>query len=247
MELSLLVLLLSAIFVLAGTIKGTVGIGFPTTCLGLMTLFIDPRLAISYVLIPMLIANAWQVFRSGETRAALKRYLPFALTLMIGVYTVFLLTVSAPDRVLLTTLGAVIVIFVLINFWNPTLRIPNRHDTKAQITGGVVAGVMGGLTSVWAPPLFVYLTARQASKAEFVRATGLLIFAGSIPLVLGYAGEGFLTLENSLISTLLIIPTLIGFALGEKIRARLSEKAFRKALLFIFLVLGLNLLRRGLL
>ena len=91
----------------------------------------------------------------------------------------------------------------------------------------------------------VYLTARQVPKDEFVRATGLLIFLGSVPLTIGYVLQGFLTLELAGVSVFLIGPTLLGFALGARVRTGLSNEVFRKVLLYVFLVLGLNMLRRG--
>lgn len=65
-------------FLLAGTIKGAVGMGLPTTALGLMTLALEPRLAIALILVPMITANLWQVYRSGEVLRAARTYAPFA-------------------------------------------------------------------------------------------------------------------------------------------------------------------------
>ena len=58
---------IALIYVVAGTVKGTVGVGLPTTAIGLSTLVLDPRAAIAAVLVPMLFSNGWQVWRTGHT------------------------------------------------------------------------------------------------------------------------------------------------------------------------------------
>jgi len=237
---------LAAAFLIAGTVKGMVGIGLPTTALALMTLTLDARLAIALILIPMLLTNAWQVHRAGHTLRTARRYLPFAITLVTGVAITLTLTRNVPDRVLLGLLGLSILFFVAVNAskWAPS--IPARRDRAAQLVAGAIAGAMGGLTSVWGPPMAIYLAARQVGKDEFVRATGLLIFFGSLPLVIGYLRQGYLTAPLAATSLVLLIPTFAGFALGERLRHRMSEKAFKTILLGVFAVMGLNLIRRAL-
>lgn len=232
-------------FLIAGMIKGAVGMGLPTAAVSLMTLAFDPRTAIALLLVPMVTSNAWQVWRSGETLRACRTYLPFALTLMAGVAVTVALARNASDSALLGTIGAVLLIFVAANTsrWAPS--IPASLDKPAQSVIGMVAGVLGGLTSVWAPPIAVYLAARRVDKQEFVRASGLLILLGSFPLALGYLRQGFLTPGLFWLSILLLVPTFAGFAIGERYRHSLSEHGFRRFLLVIFALMGLNLIRRA--
>ena len=104
---------------------------------------------------------------------------------------------------------------------------------------------MGGLTSVWAPPLAIYLAARRIPKEEFVRVSGLIFFIGSIPLLLAYLAQGHLNKELSILSMFLLLPTFVGFWLGEKIRNKMSEIVFKKFILVLFLIMGLDLIRRS--
>ena len=240
-----LLLLGTVAFLLAGTIKGMVGLGLPPTAIGVMTLFIAPRTAIVLVLFPMILTNAWQVWRMGDIRAALMRYLPFALTLAVGVGLTSVLAASASDRLIYAILGGVIVLFVLVNLALRVPPLPERWDLAAQIGLGCVAGVMGGMTAVWAPPMAIYLTARQVDKDEFVRVTGLLIFLGSLPLAWGFVYSGQLTSELGFISLALVLPAMAGFAVGERLRNAMDQALFRKVFLWIFLALGLNLIRRA--
>jgi len=241
-----LLALIAFAFLAAGTIKGVVGMGLPTTAMGLMTLVLDPRSAIALILVPMILTNLWQVIRSGEIDAALRRYAPFAVTLMLFVGLTVTLARNAPEQLLLGVLGGALLVFVAVNSSRWPLRLSDRVDRPAQVVAGVLAGVMGGLTSVWAPPMAVYLAARQVGKDEFVRASGLLIFLGSLPLGWGYLQQGHLDGRLMAMSLLALVPTFAGFSLGERLRGRLSETAFRRFLLLVFTAMALNLLRRAL-
>lgn len=234
-----------AAFLLAGTIKGIAGIGLPTASIALMTLALDPRVAIALVLFPMLGSNIWQVWRAGHIRRTARRYGVFSVILVLGVGATAYATREASDRALLAILGVAVLIFVVLQWRQLVPRISARFDTWAQVGFGLFAGIIGGMTAAWAPPMAMYLAAKQVDKDEFVRATGFMISLGSIPLVLVYVQLGFMTGPLAGISAALLIPTLIGFSMGEAIRARLSAEAFRAALLCLFAVLGLNLIRRA--
>ena len=246
MDTSSILLIASLCFVLAGTVKGVVGIGLPTTAIAVMSLWLDPRAAIAITLFPMLISNAWQVFRMGDIRQTAERYWLFGLVLFIGVGATTYLSKDVPQQVLIGALGLIIIAFSVINLWRDVPKIPDRFDRVSQVLGGISAGIMGGLTAVWGPPMVIYLSSRRVPKDEFVRATGLLIFAGSLPLIAGYLANGFLTRDLAWVSLVMLVPTIAGFTLGERIRSKLNGEAFRKTLLLVFLVLGANLLRRAL-
>jgi uncharacterized membrane protein YfcA len=155
-------------------------------------------------------------------------------------------TIEASDELLMGVLGAVVLIFVAINITSWAPRIADTWDRSAQIGFGGGAGLLGGLTSIWLPAIMIYLLARDTSKEEFVRATGLLLFTGSLPLFAGYISTGLLTGPLALLSLALIVPTWAGMALGARLRGKLSEDAFRKVLLGVFALIGLNLIRRAL-
>ena len=64
-------------------------------------------------------------------------------------------------------------------------------------------------------------------------------------MAIGYVSAGFVTVQLALVSLALLVPTFAGFAIGERLRNRLSEVAFRRWLLGVFLLMGLNLIRRA--
>ena len=236
-----------AAFFAAGSVKGIASVGLPMTALGILTFVTDPRTAFACALCPIFAANAIQMWRAKDIVPAFKRYWPFILCMVVGIPLTLAATLEASDQLLMGVLGVTVLIFVAINVsrWAP--RIADKWDRAAQIGFGSSAGLLGGLTSIWLPAIMIYLLARDTTKEEFVRATGLLLFTGSLPLFAGYVAAGFLTGPLALVSLALIIPTWAGMSLGARFRGRLSEEAFRKVLLGVFALIGLNLIRRAML
>ena len=63
--------------------------------------------------------------------------------------------------------------------------------------------------------------------------------------VAGFIISGELTMHLAGVGAALLIPTFIGMFLGEKIRNRMNTAQFIRVFLCVFLLLGLNLIRRG--
>jgi uncharacterized membrane protein YfcA len=108
------------------------------------------------------------------------------------------------------------------------------------------AGLMGGFTGIWAPPMLVFLLSLRLEKSEFVRSIGVLLLLGAIPLLAGYLASGLMTGEMLLWSCVMLIPTFMGFSVGERVRRRLAPERFQKILLIFFLIMGLNMIRQAL-
>lgn len=236
-----------AAFFAAGGVKGIASVGLPMTALGILTFFTDPRTAFTCALCPIFVSNALQIWRAGHVSDAVKRYWPFIVCMVIGIPLTLAATLEASDQLLMGVLGVTVLAFVAINITRWAPRIADKWDRAAQIGFGSSAGFLGGLTSIWLPAIMIYLLARDTSKEEFVRATGLLLFTGSLPLFAGYIAAGLMTGPLALLSLALIIPTWAGMTLGAKLRGTLSEDAFRKVLLGVFALIGLNLIRRAIL
>ena len=107
---------------------------------------------------------------------------------------------------------------------------------------GLFAGILGGLSSIWSPPVAMYLLAHNVSKAEFIGATGFLFLAGSIPLAIGLGFAGVLTVETALHSLLGLGAVLTGFRVGEWLRSHVQQDSFRKIVLWAFLFMGTRLI-----
>ncbi len=234
-----------AVFIFAGIIKGTIGIGLPTASISVLSQFYDPHTAIALVIFPMMISNFWQLIRSGDFVRVLTTFWPFGLTLMffIAIFTNLSAVISV--EIIMIILGVVIIFFVISSLFIRPAKLPERFDKIIQVIAGGLAGIMGGLTAIWSPPMVIYLVSRRVEKDDFIRATGLLVTMGSLPLCVGYWMNGLMTGPLASISLMLIIPTLIGFNLGERLRRKIEPVIFQKIVLSVFLLMGLNIIRQA--
>ncbi|UTW55064.1 sulfite exporter TauE/SafE family protein [Kordiimonas sp. SCSIO 12610] len=237
--------IIALVFLVAGTIKGLIGIGLPTIAISLMSLVIDARLAITLTIIPMFASNIWQVYRGGKILETLRKYWIFSTLLIISIFCTALISRSVSSDIILIILGSVVTIYAILSLLKWAPRIAAQHDPHAQTGFGLAAGILGGFTAIWAPPLIIYLTSRQIPKDEFIRATGMLITVGSTPLLFGYVQNGLLTPELATTASLMTIPVLIGFIVGEFLRKYISTAKFHTIVLSIFAVMGANLVYRG--
>ena len=233
------------IYFTAGVVKGTLGIGFPTTAVSLMAQMTDARTAISLVVIPMLVTNAWQVWRNRRVRWVLSSFWLLIILMLVFIGIFSQVATLVPIALLTATLGLIVSLYAATSLYRPVISISDSYDKPAQIIAGITSGAMGGVAGVWAPPLLIYLNARKLTKEQFVSTTGVFLFLGSCILILGYSNAGLLGGAILTMSCLLLIPSMAGFTAGELIRNRLSAKRFERVLLWFFLIMGLNLIRRS--
>ena len=233
-----------AAFLCSGIIKGFLGIGLPAAAMALLTIFIDPKTAISLMVLPIIFANIMQFFRSEGRRQTAHKYKYFALTIMISIFITSLFIASYPTALLTVAIGVAMVVFSLNLLFGMTLSISGHLGWQVGV--GVISGILGGLSSIWSPPVAMYLLARNVSKEEFIGASGFLFLAGCFPLAAGLILSGVLTFEAALQSVLGLIAVVIGFRIGELMRSYISQGLFRKIVLSVFLILGVRLITTGL-
>lgn len=232
-------------FLVAGTVKGALGIGLPTTAISVLSQFTDPRTAVTLGVLPMVLANAWQFYREGDWAPTVRAFWPFAAVMAATLYLVSLFVVAFSSEAILTATGAAIALFAAVSLWRHPPRLPPEYRTHGQIAAGAASGVMGGLTGLWSPPMIIFLLSLRMDKAAYVRTFGFLLFMGATPLLAGYVSNGLMTGELFVMGCLMCVPTFAGFAIGERIRRRMDTTRYQKAVLVFFLLTGLNLVRKA--
>ena len=60
-------------FLLAGAVKGIIGMGLPTVSLALLTIVVGLPQAMALLLVPSFVTNVWQGLSGGHGRAILRR------------------------------------------------------------------------------------------------------------------------------------------------------------------------------
>ena len=227
-------------FLLAGVVKGFLGMGLPAVLMSILTLIIPPIEAIVLVIFPMLVTNLFQYMRAEGRIELAKRYGVLGLVTFVVIIAVSANIESYPSALLLASLGVAMILFSLTYMVGFSFQL--GASPLWQVLTGIMTGIIGGLSAVWSPPVVMYLLSRNVKKDEFIGAVGFLFLAGSIGLMLGLGSASLVSAPLALKSVIGLIIALIGFRIGEYFRGYIDSELFRKFVLIAFLVMGTRLL-----
>ena len=239
---SYLVVLTTVVFLIAGIVKGSIGMGLPLVSLTLLSLYFSPRLAMMLIIVPTLVTNFLQYYRSADKvdMVLSNKYLLVSLLVCTFIFSYF--SFSLEQKTLSFLLGLMVFTFTLYRWTGFSLSFGLGFDKIIQVVSGAIIGTAAGFTHVWAPTIAILLLIRKANKDQFVGLTGLYIFVGSLGLFSTHYFFELLDIQTLILSTLMIFPSVFGFLLGEKIRSFISEKLFETFLMFFLLFASINLL-----
>lgn len=232
--------------VVAGAVKGLVGIALPAVAIAILTQVLEPVQVLPLLCIPIVVTNFWQAIHAGSPMEPLRRFWPMILCMLVALWWSAHLVVRLEPQLLYGLIGSVLVIFTTTNLTRPNLRLSPLAERLGAPIAGTIGGLLGGVSTMWGPPMAAYFVLIGLPKDAFLRATGLVWLLASLPLVWGYFDNGLLNRETAPLSALATLPALLGFWIGAKLRGRIDQDAFRKVLLIALLLIGLNLIRRAL-
>lgn len=238
-------LIVAVTFLLAGGVKGVIGLGLPTVSLALLTASLGLTEAMSLLLIPSFITNVWQAFVGGHAKAVLRRIWPFLALATAMIWLGANVLAWADLRLLSALLGVLLVLYALLNLIGFRLNISPDQEIWAGPLMGAINGVLTGMTGSFVVPGVLFLQAIGLSRDMLIQAMGMLFALSTLALGLALQGNGFLTAERGAVSAGALVPALMGMVLGQKIRKRLSEDLFRQVFFAALLILGSYIIARA--
>lgn len=230
---------------MAGIVKGILGIGVPVVSVSLLSLVINVPVAVSLLPVPILLSNIWQSLGSGQVESTLRRFAPLIVALVIGTFTGARLLVEIDQRVLIGVVGAAVLVFAVSGHFPRQPRISRRAERWLGVPIGFLGGVLGGMTTFFGPPIIMFLFALNLDKDEFVGTISTVYLCAAVPLAVALGMFGFMGPQEYLWSTVAAAPLLLGVLFGQWLRTRISQSTFRRALLLMLLVVGVRLLYRA--
>ncbi|MBF4556748.1 sulfite exporter TauE/SafE family protein [Pseudomonas sp. p50] len=242
LALSLMVI---ATFLLAGTIKGVIGLGLPTIAMGLLGLAMAPSQAAALLIIPATLTNVWQLAFGGHLHRLIKRLWPMLLAIFIGTGAGTLWIGMAGGHWVVRGLGAALLLYALSGLLLPTFHVAPRTERWLGPLCGVLTGVITSATGVFVIPAVPYLQALGLNKDELVQALGLSFTVSTLALAAGLLWRGALGGGELSASLLALIPAVAGMLLGQWLRQRISAPLFKRVFFIGLGVLGGHLLING--
>ena len=240
--LSLLVIIT---FVLAGAVKGAIGLGLPTVAMGMLGLAMPPAQAAALLIVPSTLTNLWQLAAGGHLLALLRRLGPMLAMIFIGTLlgSAWLGINSGPWAV--HALGAALLVYAMYGLLGPDLRLaPGREGWLGPLCG-LVTGIVTAATGVFVMPAVPYLQSLGLSRDQMIQALGLSFTVSTVALALGLAGQDALGGQALGASLLMLAPALLGMLAGQWLRQRISPALFKRCFFIGLAVLGGHLLING--
>lgn len=237
-------MLLSAvagIFLLAGFVKGVVGLGLPTVAVGLLGLFMPPLQAAALLIMPSLVTNVWQLLAGGRFLWLLRRLWLMLLGIVVGTLLGAQWISNGSVGHATEALGAALVLYALMGLAAVKFSVPARWERLLSPLIGLTTGLVTAATAVFVIPAVPYLQALNLEKDELIQALGLSFTVSTIAMAAGLAQSGVLRMDGAALSLMALAPALGGMFLGQWLRARISAQLFRRCFFVGLLLLGLHL------
>ena len=118
---------IAATFLLAGMVKGVIGLGLPTVAMGLLGLVMPPVEAAALLLVPSLVTNVWQLLAGPAFGALLRRLGGMMVGVCAGTWAGSgLIAGGVATRAATAALGATLLLYAAVGLAKPRLRVPPR-------------------------------------------------------------------------------------------------------------------------
>ncbi|WP_339466948.1 sulfite exporter TauE/SafE family protein [Pseudomonas capeferrum] len=240
-----LTLLVVITFLLAGTVKGVIGLGLPTIAMGLLGLAMPPAQAAALLIVPSTLTNLWQLAAGGHLLALLRRLGPMLAMIFVGTLagSAWLGINSGPWAV--HALGAALVAYAVYGLIGSGLSVAHRREWWLGPICGLVTGVVTAATGVFVMPAVPYLQSLGLNRDQMIQALGLAFTVSTVALALGLAGQDALGGQALGASLLMLAPALVGMLAGQWLRQRISAALFKRCFFIGLAVLGGHLLING--
>lgn len=150
-------LLILVTFLLAGMVKGVVGLGLPTIAVGLLGLVMAPLQAAALLIIPSMVTNIWQLCDGRSPLPMLRRLWPMLLGILCGTLLVAALLQSLDLPGATRWLGVALVVYALLGLAKVHFRVERTKEGWLSPAIGALTGAITAVTGVFVIPAVPYL------------------------------------------------------------------------------------------
>lgn len=226
------------VFMLAGFVKGVIGMGLPTIVIGLLATSMPPAHAIAIVIVPAILTNLWQTFGGPYFLRIVRRLWPLLLCCCLGVWSGigFLSGSFAPYGTIL--LGILLIVYSIVSLRRPQFPVAKEKEGWIGAICGYLSGLIAAATGVQVIPAMPFIHALGMEREEFIQALGVFFTTSTVAMLFNLTHGGFLTREVALPSALGLVAALIGMYLGQVLRQRMPPETFRRWFLISMIALG---------
>jgi uncharacterized membrane protein YfcA len=238
-------LIIAATFLLAGFVKGVIGLGLPTVAVGLLGLVMAPVEAAALLIVPSLVTNAWQLAAGPGLASLWRRLWTMLLGVCAGTWAGAGFLAGDMSGSATTLLGIALVLYAVVGLSAKRFSIPARAEPWLSPLIGMMTGVVTAATGVFVIPAVPYLQALNFEKDDLVQALGLSFTVSTLALAAVLMLHGSFQPGAAGTSFLALVPALAGMFFGQWVRGRIRAETFRRIFFAGLLILGGHLALRA--
>jgi uncharacterized protein len=226
---------------LAGFIKGALGLGLPTVSVGLLAVAMPPGRALAIVIVPAVLTNIWQTFGGPYLRDITRRLWPLMVGTAIGICLNAAALSHPSTRYGNIALGLLLVAYAVLGLTKFAFTVARPHEKWIGGVVGLVTGLISAATGVQVVPSVPYMQAIGLEKDELVQALGVFFTVATITLAFNLTSSGLMNAATALPGAIAMACAFIGMFIGQAVRSKMPAEQFRRVFLVAMILLGLYL------
>jgi uncharacterized membrane protein YfcA len=236
-----ILIFIAGALLLAGFIKGALGLGLPTVSVGLLAVAMPPGRALAIVIVPAVITNIWQTFVGPYLRDITRRLWPLMVGTAIGICLNAAALSHASTHYGNIALGLLLVIYAIVGLSKFAFTVARPHEKWIGGIVGLITGLISAATGVQVIPSVPYMQAIGLEKDELVQALGVFFTVATVTLAFNLTSSGLLSTATALPGAVAMVCAFIGMFVGQTVRSKMPAEAFRRVFLIAMILLGIYL------
>ena len=236
-----LLLLIAAAFLLAGFVKGALGLGLPTVAMGLLAVSMPPAQALAIVIVPAIVTNIWQTFVGPYLRDIMRRLWPLLIGTAAGIRLNAGSLTGPYARCTTIALGLLLVINAIIGLSKFNFKVAPRDEKWIGGIVGLITGMISAATGVQVIPSVPFMQAIGMEKDELIQALGVFFTVATVTLAFNLTSAGLLTAATALPGGVAMVCAFASMYIGQAVRSKLQPELFRFWFQVAMILLGLYL------
>jgi len=151
--------IIAAALLVAGFVKGALGLGLPTVAMGLLAVSMTPAQAIAIVIVPAIVTNIWQTFGGPYFRDIIRRLWPLLIGTAAGIWLNAGSLTGPYARYTAIALGVLLVANAAIGLSKLKFSIAPQNEKWVGGVVGVITGMVSAATGVQVIPSMPFMQA----------------------------------------------------------------------------------------